>query len=88
MEQVYCDLNAVVEDEKEAKEGASFLGISNFGENNMFIVNKDLAGSGNMTKNDSNKLWRGLNKMLEANPDKKYFGLLFSAGHGMMYEGR
>ena len=47
VEQVYSDLNAVVEDEKEAKEGASFLGITNFGENNKFIVNKDLAaGSG------------------------------------------
>ena len=43
VEQVYSDLNAVVEDEKEAKEGASFLGIANFGEKNKFIVNKNLA---------------------------------------------
>ena len=45
--QLFANLDAVLEDEKEAKEGASFLGITNFGENNKFIVNKDLAaGSG------------------------------------------
>ena len=67
----------------------------------MFIVNKDLGGSGdgqdeeskdpnlgNITKKAANKLWLGLNRMLKAKPDTNYFGLLLCAGHGMMFEGR
>ena len=42
VKQAYGNLIEVKNDEEEALIGASFLGITNFGPNDSFIVNKDV----------------------------------------------
>ena len=42
VKQAYSNLIEVKNDEQEAKIGASFLGITNFGPDDSFILNKDV----------------------------------------------
>ena len=84
----FQNLPPVIEDEKEAIKGANFLGIKNFGPEDMFIVNKDLSNKDkSITKKDADALYRYLCNMFEKNPETKHFGLFLYAGHGMIRDG-
>ena len=63
-----------------------FIGIDYFGENDNFILNKDLK-TYNITKKDFTSLNHEIRKMLKDDPEKKHFGISFVAGHGMIFEG-
>ena len=81
----FDNLPPVIEDEKEAIKGANFLGIKNFGPEDMFIVNKDLNDKDkSITKKEADALYRYLCNMFEQNPETKHFGLFLYAGHGMI----
>ena len=43
--QAYADLKGITEDFKEAKFAAGFLGITDFGPEEAYILNKDLLDS-------------------------------------------
>ena len=84
----FDNLPPVIEDEKEAIKGANFLGIKNFGPEDMFILNKDLTDKEkSITQNQAIKLLRQLCRMMKEQSDTKHFGLFMYAGHGMIKNG-
>ena len=77
-----------MEDEKEAIKGANFLGIKNFGPDDMFIVNKDLTDKEkSITQKEAIHLLRYLSRMMQEQSDTKHFGLFMYAGHGVIKNG-
>ena len=65
---------------------AEFLGITDFGKDDCYILNKDLEHY-NITRKQCTDAFISLTKRCKASPDEKTFVLMFWAGHGMCNDG-
>ena len=70
----------------EAKSAATFIGADYYGPNDCFILNEDLQNR-SINSKEATQFILNLFKMLKAAPKKKFFGIMFLAGHGMIHEG-
>ena len=69
--QAYANLETVVDDFEEAKLAASFLGIDDFGQNDAFIVCKNLLDPEmSISKKQATQFAKDLMRRLIKDPDK------------------
>ena len=85
VKQYYDDLAAVINDQNEAIRATGFLKANNFGENDEYILNKDLDND-SISSTDLNRFFQKLHKRLKKDPKLKHLGFFFFASHGIAFE--
>ena len=70
------------DDEEEAKRIVAFIGADKYGENDAYILNKDLE-TYSITNKDINNLFRNLTRQLVKEPDEEQVFFFFFASHGI-----
>ena len=65
-----------------------FLGISDFGPDNLYLLNKDLNDpKKSVTEAQTTKAFNSVSKSLREEPKQTRLGIVYVGGHGMMHEG-
>ena len=86
--QAYADLLQVLNDEKDGKTVLEFLGITDCGPDDAWILNKDIMDPDqSITEKQAQQMVVKMTKIFKQNPKEMHLGLFFIAGHGMIHEG-